>query len=85
MLFRSYWPGDEHPVVITLRQGGGFAREVQAGTALAAVVGASDGELTLGQIGGAVAQLLDVDDAALSAEIVPDIRELVFTGMLLVS
>ena len=82
---RHYWPGDEHPVVITLRQGGGFAREVQAGTALAAVVGASDGELTLGQICGAVAQLLDVDDAALSAEIVPDIRELVFTGMLLVS
>jgi Methyltransferase small domain len=79
---RHYWPGDEHPAVITLRQGGGFARQEHAGTALAAVVGACDGELSLGQICGAVAQLLDVDGDTLAAEVVPSIRELVFLGML---
>ena len=79
---RHYWPGDEHPAVITLRQGGGFAREVHAGTALAAVVGACDGELPLGIIAGAVAQLLDVDGAELLAEVEPTIRELVFAGLL---
>ena len=79
---RHYWPGDEHPAVITLRQGGGFAREVHAGTALAAVVGACDGELPLGIIAGAVAQLLEVDGAELLAEVEPTIRELVFAGLL---
>ena len=79
---RHYWPGDEHPAVITLRQGGGFAREVQAGTALAAVVGASDGELTIGQICDAVAQLLEVDGNELLVEIIAEVRELVFTGLL---
>jgi len=79
---RSHWPGDEHPTVIALRQGGGFRREVRAGTALAAVVGACDGELALGTILGAVASLLDVDPDALSAEIVPEVRELLIGGML---
>jgi hypothetical protein len=80
---RHYWPGDEHPTVITLRQGGGFARQEHAGTALAAVVGACDGELTLGQICGAVAHLLDVDGGELFADVAPGIRDLVFAGMLL--
>lgn len=79
---RHYWPGDEHPAVITLRQGGGFAREIHAGTALAAVVGACDGELSLGVIASAVAQLLEVDGADLLAEVEPSIRDLVFFGLL---
>jgi methylase of polypeptide subunit release factors len=79
---RSHWPGAEHPTVITLRQGGGFRREVQVGTALAAVVGACDGELGLGAILGAVASILEVDEAELTAEIVPEVRELVIAGML---
>jgi len=79
---RHYWPGDEHPAVITLRQGGGFVREVHAGTALAAVVGACDGELPLGIIAGAVAQLLEVDGAELLAEVEPTVRDLVFGGLL---
>jgi len=79
---RHYWPGDEHPAVITLRQGGGFAREIHAGTALAAVVGACDGELPLGIIAGAVAELLEVDADELLAEVEPTIRELVFFGLL---
>ena len=80
---RHYWPGDEHPTVIDLRQGGGFARSVATGTALAAVVGACDGDLSVGAICGAIAQLLGVDEGELLDEILPGVRELVATGMLL--
>lgn len=82
---RHYWPGDEHPTVMTLRQGGGFRREFRVGTALAAVVGACDGELSLGSILVAVAALLDVDEGALRAEILPEVRELCLGGLLRVS
>lgn len=54
-----------------------------AGTALAAVFGACDGTLSLAAIVGAVAQLLEVDEDAMLAEILPEVRELVETGMLL--
>jgi len=80
---RHYWPGDEHPTVIDVRQGGGFGRTVAAGTALAAVVGACDGELSIGAICGAIAQLLEVDEGELLEEVMAGIRELVITGMLL--
>ncbi|MDM4764196.1 methyltransferase [Galbitalea sp. SE-J8] len=79
---RHYWPGDEHPAAIELVQGGGFAREVPAGTALAAVVGACDGELTVGTIIDAVAGLLDASPAALRAELLPELRELAIDGLL---
>ncbi len=79
---RHYWPGDEHPAAITLRQGAGFQRQVPCGTALAAVVGACDGSLTIGAICAAVADLLEVDAAELTSEVVPHVRELVFTGFL---
>jgi len=77
-----YWPGDEDPSAITLHQGGGFARNVEAGTVLAAVVGACDGELSVAAIGGAIAQILEVDETELLAEVLPSIRELIITGML---
>lgn len=80
---RHYWPGEEHPTVMLLRQGSGFARTVQLGTALAAVVGACDGELTVGQICAAVAQLMEVDARELASEVLPEIRELVLTGFLI--
>jgi SAM-dependent methyltransferase len=79
---RHYWPGDEHPTVMDLRQGGGFGRTFPLGTALAAVVGACDGELSIGSICSAVAQLLEVDERELLAEVLPGIRELVVTGFL---
>jgi len=82
---RSHWPGQEHPSVIVLRQGGGFRREVRAGTALAAVVGACDGELSLRAIVAAVASILEVGADELAAEIVPEVRELVTGGMLTVA
>ncbi|HTL42003.1 MAG TPA: methyltransferase [Pseudolysinimonas sp.] len=79
---RSHWPGAEHPSVIVLRQGGGLRREVRVGTALAAVVGACDGELSLGAIIMAVASLLEVDAPELIAEVIPEVRELVIGGLL---
>lgn len=79
---RSHWPGDEHPSVLVLRQGGGLRRELRVGTALAAVVGACDGELTLSRIITAVASILDADSAALAAEVLPEVRELIVTGIL---
>lgn len=80
---RHLVPGAVDPSVVLLRQGGGFGRVVQAGTALAGLVGACDGELTVGQILGGIGALLDVPVDALRAELVPQVRELVADGFLL--
>ncbi|QGQ18579.1 methyltransferase [Cellulomonas sp. JZ18] len=75
-------PGAVDPNVVLLRQGGGFGVTVHAGTALAAFVGACDGELTTGQIVGALAALLDVPAADLAADLLPAVRGLVADGLL---
>ena len=79
---RHQWPGADGPTVMRLRQGGGFARSIDADAALAGLVGASDGELSVGQLIGALAQLLEVDEAALADDLLPRVRELVLTGFL---
>jgi hypothetical protein len=79
---RHYWPGDEHPAVMNLRQGGGFARTYPLGTALAAVVGACDGELSVAAICAAVSELLEVDESELRTEVLPGLREFVTVGLL---
>lgn len=79
---RHHLPGAEAPRVIELRQGAGFGRTVEVDPALAALVGASDGELTVGQLSDAIAELLEMDAAALRADLLPRVRELVFIGML---
>ncbi|GLI28236.1 methyltransferase [Agromyces rhizosphaerae] len=79
---RHHWPGSADPTAITLSQGGGFARTVDAGTALAALVGACDGTLTVAAIAGAIAGLLDADEAALTEELEDDVVELALCGML---
>jgi methylase of polypeptide subunit release factors len=79
---RHYWPGDADPTVMTLRQGAGFQRSVSLDTALAAMVGACDGELSARAIIAAIAELLEVDEGALVADLLPRVRELVFTGFL---
>ena len=80
---RAYWPGAADPSAIELRQGGGFARTRRVGTALAAVVGACDGELPLGVVTDAVAHLLDEDPATLRREVLEVVRELLVEGILL--
>ncbi|WP_411557278.1 methyltransferase [Plantibacter sp. MPB07] len=82
---RHYWPGDEDPTAMTLRQGGGLARSVGIDTGLAGLVGACDGELTLGAIIDAIAQLVEVDAAELRAELIPRVRALLDDGILLPS
>ena len=79
---RHYWPGDEDPAALTLRQGGAFARVYPMGTVLAAVVGACDGELSIAAICGALAQILDLKESDLLDEVLPSIRELTVTGFL---
>jgi methylase of polypeptide subunit release factors len=85
---RHYWPGDEHPAVMNLKQGGGFARSYPLDTALAAVVGACDGELSIAAICGALAELLSDPDAervdadALLSQILPTVREFITVGIL---
>ncbi|MEI5585550.1 MULTISPECIES: DUF7059 domain-containing protein [unclassified Agromyces] len=79
---RHHWPGAGQPAVILLHQGGGFGRTVDAGTGLAALVGAADGELPLGVLSDAIAQLLEVEPAELWEELAPAVRELVAGGML---
>jgi methylase of polypeptide subunit release factors len=79
---RHYWPGASDPTLMTLHQGGGFGRSVQLDTALAALVGASDGELPVGAIIAALAQLLDASVADLTAALLPAVRDLVTDGFL---
>ncbi|NHI15863.1 DUF7059 domain-containing protein [Microbacterium excoecariae] len=79
---RHHTPGAENPTVIELRQGGGFGRSVQADPALAGLVGACDGDLAVGQIVAALADILEVDEAALAASLLPAVRALLVDGFL---
>lgn len=79
---RHHLPGAEAPSVIELRQGAGFGRTIEVDPALAGVVGACDGDLAVGPLVAAVAQLLEVDSDALLADLLPRVRELLFTGFL---
>lgn len=79
---RFYTPGLADPNVVILRQGGGFGRAVHASTALAALVGACDGELSVGRLGAAIASLFNVGADDLAAEVLPGIRGLVRDGFL---
>jgi hypothetical protein len=79
---RHHRPGDDAPTVIELRQGGGFGRALSVDPALAALVGASDGDLPVGVLVDAIAELLEVDAERLRADLLPRVRELAFTGFL---
>ena len=77
---RHLRPGAGEPDVILIRQGGGFGRVVEADTALAALVGAADGELSVAQIATAVAALTGADATALRARMVAATRSLAAEG-----
>ena len=74
--------GAADPSTIVVRQQRGLRRATQVDTVLGAVVGACDGELSVGQILDAVAQLLDLDPEATRAEQLPRVRALVAEGYL---
>lgn len=79
---RHHLPGAENPSVIELRQGGGLSRSIEVDPALAALVGACDGDLAVGVLIDAIAELLEVDAGKLAADLLPRVRELLFTGVL---
>ena len=79
--------GAEDPSTIVLRQQRGLRRARQADTVVAALVGACDGELSVGQILDALAQLLghDAEEAERArATYLPVVAELVAEGFLTV-
>lgn len=71
--------GFEH---IVLRQGRALRRAIDASTELAAVLGACDGELTLGQIIEAVAVLLEVPASDLESGLAEPLRSAIEDGFL---
>ena len=78
-------PGAEDPEAIVLRQQRGFRRARTADTIEAAFLGACDGDLTVGQLFGALSQLTDTDVEQLRTTYLPVVRELVGEGFLEVS
>ena len=79
---RLHAPGQPEPFMLKLAQVAGFAAEVQVTSAVAGVVGACDGELTLGALCDAAAQLLGEPVENVRTEVLPAVRELVGLGIL---
>ncbi|HQR28506.1 MAG TPA: hypothetical protein PLP61_15795, partial [Nocardioides sp.] len=75
-------PGAEDPATILLRQQRGLRRARAVDTVEAGLVGACDGDLTVGQILGALAVLLDRDVETLRTTYLPTVAELVAEGFL---
>ena len=75
-------PGAEDPATIVLRRQRGMRRAEQADTVLAGFVGACDGDLSAGQILGALADLLDRPLQDVYREYLPAVRRLVVEGFL---
>ena len=75
-------PGAPDPEMIVLRQLRGLRRARKADTVESALVGACDGDLTVGQIIEAVAQLLDLDAEQAWTTYLPVLGELVAEGFL---
>lgn len=80
---RHLIPGQWDPMLIELVQGAGFARSMRADQQLAATVGALDGTLTLGQVVAAVCALTDTDEDETLERMLPAVRELILTGMVM--
>ena len=76
-------PGAQDPTHIVLRQRTGLLRAIKVGTADGAVLGALDGELTLGQVISAVASVLGVEAADVGAQVVPIVRDALLDQLLL--
>lgn len=79
---RHYVPGSPDPELLIMHQGGGLGRSVPVSSSVSAVVGASDGELTVGQIAAAVAMLTEADVDDVRAEIEVPLRDLIRWGFL---
>mgnify|MGYP000984247789 CR=1 FL=1 len=79
---RHYVPGSPDPCLLVLHQGAGLGRSVPVSPAVSAVVGASDGALTVGQIVAAVAALTDREADDVWDEARAPLAELIRWGFL---
>ena len=79
---RHYVPGSPDPELLIMHQGGGLGRSVPVSSSVSAVVGASDGELTVGQIAAAVAMLTSAEVDDVRAEVEAPLRDLIRWGFL---
>lgn len=79
---RELDPGQADPRTVHLVDTRRRGRVVEASTALAGLVGACDGELSVGQVVAALATLLEIDQAELAASLMPAVRDLVAEGLL---
>lgn len=68
-------PGAADPEYLVLRQRSGLLRGLRLTTITGAVLGALDGELAVGQVIAAVAQLLDEPVSDVAAEALPAVRQ----------
>ncbi len=75
-------PGAEDPETIVLRQQRGLRRARRRRHGRGGLVGACDGDLTVGQILDALASLLERDRDELRATYLPVVGELVAEGFL---
>lgn len=66
--------GAEDPRHIVWRQTSGLLRGLEVTTVTGAVLGALDGDLSVAQVVGAVAQILDLDARAVAEEALPVVR-----------
>jgi hypothetical protein len=75
-------PGAEDPEQIVLRQQRGLRRARKADTVEAGLVGACDGDLSVGQILDALATILGSEQAAIRDGYLPVVRDLLVEGFL---
>ncbi|RLP10167.1 methyltransferase [Propionibacterium australiense] len=78
-------PGAAEPSHVVLRQGTGLRRAIEVDAALGGVLGACDGELSLGRIVDAVAGLLDAEPGRLRSELAPGLRDALADGFITVT
>lgn len=79
---RYYRPGEPNPELIVLTQGRAGGRERQVSSAVAALVGVADGELSAGQVMPAIAALLGKESEEIVAEVRAALPELLRSGTL---
>ncbi len=79
---RYYRPGEPDPELILLTQGRAGGRERQVSSAVAALVGVADGELSAGQVMPAIAALLGKESEEIVAEVRAALPELLRSGTL---
>jgi len=78
-------PGAADPAVVVLRRRRGLGRFVQVDTALGGLLGACDGELPLGALLAAVAEVTGEGPGELTARLLPVVRDLIAATWLTLS